>query len=576
EWHHNFLRNGFPVDSIISHDIDLLDVEAGYYYFIAKLGTSCQSGAFYYQLNDYTPKIVDTNVFITHPSCGLFTGSITGIIVDHGDYSRHTWIDAAGNTYSGSSTGNFAYLGNLPPGRYRLIVTDTIAGCSDTTNWYDLINQAGPSLITGNIQINNSTCGTNNGSITGFTATNVIGVANYTWVDSLNNIVGHNADLVNVTAGKYKLKFKDQGACDTIFTPYYIIPDIGKITIDTSQKIIHPAGCSVNNGSISNIIAVNAITYQWQNLSTSATAGSTIDINNLSAGNYQLSASNSYGCTAVSPVLNIPLSDFTPLSPTSVEIRNANCGENNGSVNILTFNNNIALFTLRWIDSVSNQLIGVNPSISGLGEGTFLLLATDTNGCGKKIYTAHISSLQKPAINYSGMVIINDECSLNNGSITGIAVSGLVGPTSYSWENFYNQQQGNTLNLSDKEAGQYRLTITDGGNCVVQSGWLNINNTDIQLSQPQYDNQTILRNTSATLAIKNFTTGTYSLYSDPFATQLIQENNSGEFVTGNITRDTLFYIKNKSGSCESNPVPVKITVVDKVVVYVPSAFTPNH
>jgi gliding motility-associated-like protein len=578
EWHKVFVRNNITIDSIVGTTTDLENIGPGDYYFFAKLGTTCRSFFRKYTLIDITPRIDTSGISLQHPSCGQANGRILGFHVTGGNNNTITFQNDIGQSIPFTAFGgNYYGLLLVPAGSYKMFVNDTVTGCRDTTRFYLLINQSGPSLTTNNIQITPATCNNSNGSITNITTSNVTGTPFIQWTDSLNNIVGNTLDLLNQPAGKYKLKFKDQSGCDTITTPFYIIPATGRITIDTTGKIITKGGCTINNGSIRHIMVVGADTYQWQNLTTNTPAGNTIDIYNLPPGNYQLTATNAMGCTAISPVINVPQSVFIPIGVTSSQSRNAICGENNGILRIISFNNDSNYYTFRWIDSTTNQQIGTGTAIYTLAPGTTLLLATDSNGCEKQIYKITIGIVPKPVFDLSAMKITDDKCSRSAGSITGIKVTGLFGPaTTYSWTDINNNVAGNSIDLLNVPAGQYYLTVIDGGLCTIQSPPFTIVNTNDPGIILQYDDQVIPRNTAATLRIKNFQPGTYFLYSDPGATQLIQQNTTGVFTTALLTADIDYYVKFVSGTCISSITHVKIKVVDKSFFAIATGFTPNN
>lgn len=552
---------------LVSTDTNLVNVPAGSYVFIVSNGANgCPVGS-NFVIEDLRPPPSPYSLNVVNPSCGINNGLISSENSSYGSKWMNSNMDSIG-------TGNL--INHLFAGTYYLklwIPYDT--SCNKVYGPFTITNQSGPSLNFDNIQLNAATCTNANGNIRNITSSNVTGTPFIQWLDSLNMPVGNTLDLQNMSAGKYRLKFKDQSSCDTIITPFYIISATGLITIDTSIKVIRPAGCTVNNGSIQNIQVSGETTLQWQNLSNNLPAGTTSNINNLSSGNYQLTATNSIGCST-SVTMFVPPAAFLPIGVTGVRSRNANCGENNGSISILSFNNNQSLYNFKWVDSTTNQGIATGTSAINLGAGTFLLFATDTNGCEKQIFKNHLVAYPKPGFDYNTLKASNDQCSLGNGSISGISVSNLFGPTTFYWENINNNVVGNSLNLNGVGAGQYRLTVTDGGLCTIYSDWIILSNVDIVLPPSQYDEQTIIRNTTAVLTIRNFKPGTYFLYSDAGGTQELQQNTSGVFKTGNLTSDTYFYVKRIDGSCSSAIVPVKVYVIDKTGIYVPSAFTPNN
>jgi gliding motility-associated-like protein len=571
DWH---WENEFG--NIISNSSNLVNAGAGRYRLIVGIGNNnCYTSSPYYTIQSIPePQIDPTNIIITHPTCGLMNGQLQYVTSFNSNWSYQLYNNSVLISPDFSLTNP---LQNLEAGNYFLnIKLKADPSCFVQYGPFTLTNQSGPSLNFDNIQITVSTCTNSNGSITGITSSNVTGTPFIQWLDSLNMSVGNVLNLQNIPAGKYKLKFKDQSGCDTIITPFYTIPATGRITIDTTGKNITPGGCTTNNGAIRNITATGATNYQWQNLTTNSPAGSTLSINSLSSGNYQLTATNSTGCIAVSPIIVVPQSTFIPINVTNSQIQNAVCGADNGSIRITKFSNDSNYYSFDWVNSITNRQIGSGTAIGSISDGTYLLLATDTNGCRKQIFTATVFAFNKPVIDLTGIKINTDRCSQLIGSITGIKVPGQSGTnTTYTWRDAGNNIVGTSINLINVGAGQYYLNVADGALCTVQTNLIAISNTNDPGIFLQYDDLIIPRNTAATLNIKNFRPGTYILYSDFAGTQIVQQNTSGSFITTPLTSNTDYYIRFIAGSCTSTLTKIKVTVVDKSFFAIPSAFTPN-
>lgn len=557
---------------ISTTDTNLYNLPAGRYRLVLhESNVACSLITGFYEVLQVQPVLSGNPFTITHPGCGQANGKVvfTGT---RPPLCANQWLNNSGNIIQQNGDS----ITNLSPGQYyfKLYALEEPT-CYNTYGPFVLVNQAGPTLDVSNVQLTNTTCGNANGSITGITASNVTGTPFIQWLNAQNIPVGASMNLLNVPAGNYKLKFKDQSNCDTITTGIYTILDNGKVTIDATSINIHPAGCSVNNGSIDNITTTGATAYQWQNLTGGTPAGNTLSIYNLAAGNYQLTASNSLGCSEVSPVITVPLATFSQIDVTAAQFNNATCGQNNGSIHIQTFSKDPSLYSFRWIDSASNQVIGTGVTVSNLGQGTYILIATDTNGCEKDIYKKGLLLFPKPALDISARVVVNDMCSQQLGSITGIAVTGLLGPTTYSWINQLNTIVGNSMQLTNVGASQYKLIINDANGCFVETEWIGITNADQILTAPLYADRSVNYNSTVQLTVRNFQPGTYILFKDPAGLQEIQRNTSGTFVTGNLKKDTSFYVKRIVGSCTSPLTTIHIKINKALVIYVPNAFTPN-
>ena len=559
-----WLRNN--TDTI--YTLDIMNAAPGYYKFVVEQGKYCNV-SLNVDMGDISPRINDQYKLLRDASCGQNNGSISNIAI-RGSYNKILWKDLNNNI-----VGRNVDLLSVGAGQYKLIILDTTYGCGDSTNFFLVSNQSGPSLNTNNIQITPATCSNSNGSIKGITAANVTGVPFFKWLDSTNNTVGNAIDLVNIPPGKYRLKFKDNAGCDTIVTGFYLIADKGAITIDTSNKLITASKCSGNTGSIQQLIINGAQTFTWTNTATNAVVGNAANVYNLPSGNYILSLSNSSACSKTSPVFFVPPAAFSPIAVTSYLLGDAVCNQKNGFAQVQSFSNNATSYSFSWRDSITGQVIGTGTKLDNLNAGSYQLFATDSNACEKKIFSAVIKNLPVPTFDYSQVQIKPDNCSLINGSISSLSVNNLKGPTVYAW---YDQQQnlvGNTFNLNNTGAGTYTLKITDAGFCNILSTPFTISTINNELPAPVYDDLIIPRYSTAGLLIKNPATGNYRLMDNSPAMMVLANNDKGNFTIPNITTDTSFLVKRIYGACESKAVRINIKVVDKSFFAIPTGFTPN-
>jgi len=557
-----WMPSGGGMDTLFTEDID--NAGAGWYKFVVEQGPYC-SVAYQVYLPDNSPKISDYNKSITQPSCGLNNGNIRNLYLK-GSFNKVYWEDA-----SGAIVGSSPDLNNVGAGQYKLVIIDTVNGCGDSTLFYTLANQSGPSLDLGAVSITAAVCN-QNGAITGIKANNVTGYAFVQWIDSLGRPVGNAYDLKGVPSGKYRFKFKDSGGCDTITTNYFIVPDKGSISLDTAGMLVTASKCSGPSGTIQNIKVTGADQYQWKSLASNNVVSSAANAYDLAAGNYQLTATNSFGCSATSPVYAVPQSAFAAIGVTSTTARGDFCNQHNGQVKILSFNKDTSHYRFWWVDSTTQQTIGTATQLYNLAAGTYQLFASDSNQCQKMIYFVRIGGSPPPVFNLAGVGITNDQCNLSLGSISSVQVSGLVGPTNYTWLDQNNQPVGNSADLKNIGQGTYTLKITDAGVCTVQSPPFVVTNTDQALPAPSYENIMVPRYSGTTITPRSTEPGSYTLVSNGIQ---VQQNNTGIFTINNITADTSFSIRRSYGSCTSPATQVSIKVVDKSYFAIPSAFSPN-
>lgn len=570
-----WLRYQYPnPPDTVSRSLDLIDAGPGEYILYGVHGGTCISSIYQsYILQDVTPTVEEHWVNITPPSCGLFNGAINGIVISNGQNAGWKWINKQGQTISTEMS-----IGGLGPGTYHFVVTDTTitGGCSDTATFV-LTNLSGPSLLTDNMRIKDAVCGSDNGSITGITIKDATAAPFINWIDSIGNVVGASLDLVNVKPGNYRLQFKDAGLCDTILTTYYTVKNTGSITIDTTTKMVTPANCSGTGGSIRNIKITGAETYVWTNTVTGATVGSTADVSNLATGTYQLTATNPFGCSQTTGPFAVPQTSFIRFDARRWEGIHANCNQPNGQIVLdpVYIYSDTSQYTFRWIDSITGGTVGNHVNLYNIYGGTYLQLAKDRNGCEEQVMKMTIQNKPLPSFEYTNLKVTPDQCLASVGAIRGLAVKDLWGTSvSYAWVNANNVSVGSTLPIQNLPADSYRLKVTNMG-CTVISQPVVVPNVNITLNNPQYDEQVILKNSGATLQVKNPQPGTYQLFDTPSATTPLQQNATGIFTTPLLAADKTYYVQYVNGVCASERVGVKIKVVDKTAVYVPTAFSPN-
>ncbi|MCX7953583.1 MAG: T9SS type A sorting domain-containing protein [Bacteroidales bacterium] len=184
-------------------------------------------------------------------------------------------------------------------------------------------------------------------------------------------------------------------------------------------------------------------TYLWSN-------GDLVHyITNLSEGNYSVTVTNNFGCTAQGSVYISQPQDIS----VSFSVTNANPGINNGSITA-SINGGTPDYNILWLPvNIVNTL-----TISNLSAGEYTISITDANGC------THVESVwvyeNNCSLNYVIDSLKNISCfGFSDGYILIHAINGQE-PYNYVWSN------GNIGNeLSNITAGTYIVTITDNLNC---------------------------------------------------------------------------------------------------------------
>lgn len=383
------------------------------------------------------PTLDLTNQVNTNPSCGNPNGSITGIQIVGGtpNYTI-SWNSGAYSTLNISS---------LPAGNYTLSVSDA-NGCPATAGPFTLTNVAGPVIDASGIVITNTTCGANNGSITGITVTGT--GLNFLWSNGQNTL-----DILGLPAGNYGLLVTDGNGCNAVAGPFTVgatpVP-----VINASSLTVTNESCSSVNGAITGITATgNGLTYSWNGNNTV-----TLDTMDLAAGSYTLTVTDNIGCTATYGPVTVTNSPPPVLDLTNQVNVNEHCGQADGSITGIQITGGTPNYTISWNSGAYNTL-----DISNLPAGTYSLLVTDANNCTATAGPFTLTNVSGPVINTTNIVITNESCAGNDGAIGGITVTG-TGLT-YQWNG-----TASPLNLINKPAGSYTLVVTDNFGCTATVG----------------------------------------------------------------------------------------------------------
>jgi len=389
-------------------------------------------------------------------------------------------------------------------------------------------------------------------------------------------------NLTDRSKGKYRLKFKDEGGCDTLVTPYFIISDTGTIVVDTSLMEVNPSSCKGSDGSIVNITSTNATKFTWTDMASGNVVGNREDVYSLQAGTYQLELNNNDGCRQFVKSVSVGHYDFLSDTVEDAALIDASCFLDNGAIKINRFSRDSSLYSFKWTNS-ANALISTHTSIQSLAAGSYTLTATDTSGCSQVIFGADVIQIGKPGFDMHALNIYGDTCNSGKGSIQHLLTrdsSRIDSLRAYTWAWYNTQHQeinSTSNNLYSIKQGTYYATITDQFNCTVISNLFTITNEDIIPGQPQVADQYIPRNTATEITVLNPQKGVYDLLNDDLpGSQAIATSGNGILQTPIISADRSFFIRYKDGDCVSSLSKITIKVFDSTIIYVPNAFSPNN
>jgi PKD repeat protein len=252
--------------------------------------------------------------------------------------------------------------------------------------------------------------------------------------------------------GSYMVTMIAQNNCgDTaIIVQEVVIPDSQMNIITNSIN----SNCLQNNGqAIANVIGPNSpYSYSWTNGSTSNIAS------NLSAGIYQVTVTDSKGCS------NFAIATVSDAEAPTIAVSNVidvSCyGQSNGAINITPIGNTEGI-QFQWSNGATTE------DINGLVAGPYEVIVTNGQGC-VSAASIVVSQPDEVTVSFTSNMAT---CNLSNGSATAI-VSGSTGPYVYIWSN--GQSGVEATNLG---AGFYTVSVIDNQSCLT-TGMVAISETN--------------------------------------------------------------------------------------------------
>ena len=312
------------------------------------------------------------------------------------------------------------------------------------------------------VSVDNTTCGQNNGSVTG-TSTTVYSSADYfiysgdgTFINSASTNQS-TVIFTNLTAGTYYLTVEDLGGClgtsQTFIVESSNVTNYGLYPVPNSSC----GGTPIGKIMITGLTGQGPFTYLWSNGQTGSTA------TGLTAADYSVQVTDGFGCitSKAATVVNVD-----PMGAFFTAVTNPTCFQSNGSITLTLTGGSAPYY---YSASTGAVLVSYAQefSISGLSAGDYQFLVTDVALC--QIITG--TTLSQPnGMSSVNIVGTNSFCSTNDGEIT-VTVLGGQSPYTYTVVNELGDQDvvvGSQQiqvfpNLS---AGTYAVFVEDSTGCV--------------------------------------------------------------------------------------------------------------
>lgn len=382
-----------------------------------------------------------------------------------------------GKTYIGTTAadnnGNWSYA--LPA------TGDIVATATDTYGATSAFSTA--TIDTTNIVVQNATCGHNNGSIKNI---QVSSGTEWYWQDAAGNIISNSLNLTNIGPGTYTFVTSIGGeACNASSTPY-TVTNITLPAFDPTSIAVTQPSCGQVSGSFSYSGTFDAATnYSWLNAGTTVCPDFSVanPLRGLASGAYtlQLVLKQDPTCVAQYGPFTVTAQTNPSLITTSVNTIGSTCGNANGSVTGMTYQNATPPAYFVWRND-QGATISTTLDLIHAKAGTYQFVFKDSGGC-DTLFSQLYTIVDNGAITFdtSAMVINPASCETPNGFITGIVATNA---TVYSWSNKGNGDiAGTAPDLTGSTGGAYQLTMSNALGCQTQTPVLTIP----QIPKPSFD-----------------------------------------------------------------------------------------
>lgn len=350
------------------------------------------------------------------------------------------------------------------------------SGASGGTYFLQITDGGGASIIqtvyvstgtTSTIDSEHTTCGLDNGSITGFTS-GVYGFTTFELYDGLDNYITsaisttNDYNFTSLSAGTYYIVANDGGGCTGITASVIINPSN---TFTFSGYVVDNAACM---GPASGKIFLTGLTLPTSaytiNWSPSVLPQSGETITGLTAGTYVATVTNSLGCVDTQ---SFTVNNVTPVSSGGFNVINTpSCFQNDGEVEFVVINGTPPYFFSASTGQVEITF-GTSVNFTGLSSGSYSFLVTDAGLCTTYDSVTLITpnSFTSVAINTT-----NSVCSTNNGIIQVLVDNGLSTASNLqiTISGSSGIQQTGTINNSNQffyglDNGTYLVTVSSLG-----------------------------------------------------------------------------------------------------------------
>jgi len=376
-----------------------------------------------------------------------------------------------------TTSGEIYFVDNLPSGNYTLTVVDSDSPA--TTVFVPFSISSGVTLT---VSSTGTTCGLNNGSVTGYTDSYSLPVDIYLY-DISNNFIDSGSTTTvdnfvifnNLQDGTYYVNGYDIGGCSGT-SESCVVKQSSNFTF--GYYAVDNASCVSGSGSGKIFITglttpTSAYTINWLS-NVNGQTGTTVT--GLTQGLYSVEITNQLGCTNVD---YIQINDVQPIQVLSTIVEPASCFQSNGEVTVL-IGNGTAPYYYSGSNNSSEITFNTTHTFTGLSAGLFSFSVTDSGLC---TVTGQQTLTTPNSFSSVDLIVTNSNCSTNNG-IIDVYINNGVGSNTYTFTlsgtngtYISNVVGGVYKQFASLNNGNYVIFVDDNSGCVY-TGTTTITSTD--------------------------------------------------------------------------------------------------
>ncbi|SFC97842.1 gliding motility-associated C-terminal domain-containing protein [Flexibacter flexilis DSM 6793] len=410
---------------------DVSGLSAGVYTVITSQGT-CRD-TLSVTLSDPIPFTITVNSVTNVSRCGDTDGAIDITVTGASGSQTYLWKPIGLVTQD---------LSGLAAGNYTVIVTD--GACKDSLT----VVVGSPSLSLNTTHTDPTTCNTADGTITLMVGNTVAGVTSFTWKKN-NVVIATTQNLTGLSSGTY-VGVVSSGTClDSV-----VVTLMNPNPFTFNNTIVVDGACGASAGSIQLSLngAISPV-VKWVKLPSTILSQTGLSLTGLAKGVYRAVVADG----ACKDSIDITVNELLTITATGVNP--TQCGGTDGQLSVTT---NAVSPVITWTNVATGTVI---TDLSSASAGTYKVVIKTPNCKDSALVT-----LTNPVPFTIGGATITPVSvnGGNDGSITGLIVTGASGSETYVWKKRPSTYTaGATIataptGITNLTAGVYVVFIKDG------------------------------------------------------------------------------------------------------------------